>query len=383
MSGCIGGSEGGSTLQFGIMNPMEGPYSGLGSNQRQGYELGIQKINESDEFDFTIDATFENTKSEVSTARQKAQKLVQQDNKDYLSGCVSSAASLAINSFAQEQEILWVPGGGAIQITGSGCNEWSFRAETHSGQIARAFGPWIPKNIGTQGWIHYADYSYGKDINTSFTEQMKASDANVNIVGRSTSQLGATNFSSYISQIENSEAEFVVLGLAGGDLITFVKQAVDAGLKETVTITSPTMCMQAIRNALGEAANGTYGGVRYDPKIDTPANQDFVERYQEEYDGNPDAFARAGFDAIWMTAQGIQEADDTGPATVKDSLPGQEVSSVFGSNTYRECNNQATNPVWVGKNVPSDQGGSSSVELLSQKSGQEAVAPCSEVNCSL
>lgn len=385
LAGCLGAGGGGAggvdTVEYGVINPLAGPYAGLGENQRRGHKLGVKHVSESDEWDFTIEAVYEDSQSQTAVARRKAQKLVEQDGVSFMGGCVSSAASLALNSFAADNEIVFNPGGGAIQITGSGCSEWAFRAETHSGQIAKAFGPWIPKNLGTKGWIHYADYAYGQDIDASFTEEMKAADASVDIVGRTTSQLGAQNFSSFISEIKDSEAEFVLLGLAGGDLITFVKQAVNAGLKDQVDIASPTMCMQVIRGALGADAVDTYGGVRYYPTIDTPNNQTFLESYRAEYDADPDSFARAGYDSIVMTAQGIKEAGSDDPATVRETLAGVDGPSVYGPTAFRECDHQAPNPVWVGQNVAAD--GGAKVELLEKKTGEEATPACSEVTCEL
>lgn len=385
LAGCTGGGSGASgfdTVSYGILNPLAGPYAGLGENQRRGHQLGVKHVSESDEWDFTIDAVYEDSQSETAAARRKAQKLVEQDGVSFTAGCVSSAASLALNSFAAKNNILYNPGGGAIQITGSGCSEWAFRAGTHSGQIAKAFGPWIANNLGTKGWIHYADYAYGQDINTSFTNEMQAADDSVSIVGRTTSQLGAKNFSSFISEIKSSEAEFVLLGLAGGDLITFVKQAVNAGLKDQVNIASPTMCMQVIRRALGSDAVGTYGGVRYYPTINTPNNDQFLEAYRAEYDAEPDSFARQGYDAIVLTAQGIKEAGTDDPAAVRDTIAGVEGPSVYGPTAFRECDHQAPNPVWVGQNVAADSGGAA-VELLDKKSGEEATPACSETECDL
>ena len=44
------------TVTFGVLVPTSGPSAPLGKAQRRGAELGVQYVNESDEFDFEIDA---------------------------------------------------------------------------------------------------------------------------------------------------------------------------------------------------------------------------------------------------------------------------------------------------------------------------------------
>ncbi|WP_170977398.1 ABC transporter substrate-binding protein [Halorussus salinisoli] len=388
LAGCVGGAglgggQGIDTVTYGMLNPMTGPYGGLAEGQRQGAKLAVQHVNESDEFGFEMDAVYEDTEADASTGRQRAQKVVQQDGAQYIMGAISSSTALALNSFAESEEIIYNPGAAAMNITGAECNEWVFRAETHTAQIAEAVAPWTANNVGTKVWFHIADYAYGNSVRREWSSRMAEASDDFEEVGVSRSQLGSSNFGSYISQISNSDADVVVVGMTGGDLINFTAQAADQGLKDDVEIVSPTMTFQVVRNALGPAAYGTYGGVRYNAQVDTGDNHDFVSAYQQAYDSTPDSFARVAYDSIRMTAHGISEAGTNDPEEVKDVLAGLEVPSLFGPNQFRECDHQATNPVWAGENVEPDSGEAATVELREMIEGQDAIPSCDETNCDL
>ncbi|WP_276302272.1 ABC transporter substrate-binding protein [Halorussus lipolyticus] len=387
LAGCIGGAGVGTqsidTVNYGVLSPMTGPYGGLAEGQRNGAKLAVQHVNESDQFSFEISAVYEDTEADTATGRQVAQKAVQQDGAEYLMGAISSSTALALNSFAENEEVIYNPGAAAMNITGADCNEYVFRAETHTAQIAEAVAPWTANNLGTSVWFHIADYAYGQSVRREWKSRMQETSDDFTEVGVSRSQLGATNYGSYISQISNSDAELAILGMTGGDLINFVNQAANQGLKDDVTLVSPTMTFQVVRGALGPAAYGTYGGVRYVPKLDTGDNQRFVSAYQDAYDTTPDSFARVAYDSIRMTAHGIEEAGTSDPEEVKDTLAGLEVPSTFGPNRFRECDHQAMNPVWVGENVEPDSGGPANVSLQQKIEGENAIPPCDETECDL
>ena len=386
LAGCvsnIGGSGASGTVNYGVLSPISGAYSGLGPGQRRGAKLAIEQVNNSNEFEFTIDATYEDTATSEETGRQVAQKAVQQDNTSYLMGAISSSTAIAINDLAESEQVIYNPGAAAVPITGSECNEYVFRAETNTAQIAEAVSDYTVNNLGRKVWFHIADYAYGESVLNRVRSRMKEADANLQVVGTSKSQLGASNYDSFISDIANSDVEVAVLGMTGGDLINFVNQANSQGLKEQVNLMAPTMTFSVVRAALGPAAVGTYGGVRYLPDLKTGDNRQFVDAYREKHDSPPDNFARVAYQSIRMTAHGITEAGSTDPMEVKDSLTGLEMKTILGPNRFRNCDHQAENPTWMGELVAPKQGKTADVKLLEKVAGKDAILPCNETGCSL
>jgi len=382
------GSDGDAIeITYGVLSPMSGAFSSLGPGQRRGAQLGIRTVNESDDLNVRIEGAYEDTETGQEPALQAANRVVENDGADFLMGAISSSVAIGLNNFAQENEVIYNPGGAAVPITGSECNEYVFRAETNTAQVAEAVSAYTVNNLGTNVWFHIADYAYGESVLTRVRSRMEEANPDTNVVGVSRSELGADNYDSFISDIRSSDADVAVLGMTGGDLITFVNQANSAGLKSSVDLMSPTMSFQVVRRALGPAAYGTYGGVRYTAdtdELDNQGNVDFVEAYRSEHDDLPDNFARVGYQSVLMTARGVHEAGSSDPADVIDALAGLEMDTILGSNQFRACDHQAVNPTWMGElTEPSGGSGPADVNPISKVEGENAILPCEETGCEL
>ncbi|WP_426963330.1 ABC transporter substrate-binding protein [Haloparvum alkalitolerans] len=383
LAGCTGGSSGGdNTATIGILNPMSGAYSTLGPSQRAGAEYAVQQINESDEYSFEIDPVYYDTETNASAASQAAQQAIQEDGADYLVGAISSSAALGLNELAASEETVYFAGGAAVPITGEQCNQWVFRFETNTAQIAEAVSGYTVEEIGSNVWFHYADYAYGTSVYNRTSMRMEEASDEFTEVGESSSSLGSSNYESYITQIGNSDADVAVLGMTGGDLVTFVNQAADRGLTEDVALVAPTMAYKSTRAGTGPNSVGTYGGVRYDPSIDIGDNQAFVEGFQSEYDEVPGNYERTGYDSVRLIAKGMEQAGSTDPADARDALEGGSFTTVLGDITLRESDHQATNPTWIAELTEGD-GEMANVDILSKTEGENALRPASEFGCEM
>lgn len=378
-----GSGNGGGSIEsttVGVLSPMTGAYSSLGPAQREGAKLAIQRANE--KFDVELTAVYGDTETSVDAAQQEAQRVVQQEGAEYIVGAVSSSVALGLNEFAAAEKLVYYSGAAAVSVTGENCNEWVFRTNAHTAQIAEAISAYSVNNLGTNVWFHIADYAYGNSVYNRVSSRMQEANDSYQEIGVTRSQLGSTNYDSFISQISNSNADIAVLGMTGGDLINFVNQAADQGLTDQVDLVGPTMTFQSVRAATGANAVGTYGGVRYLPSIETDHNQEFVNNYQSEYESTPDVFARDSYDAIHMMAQTMQEIGDSEPEKVKDEMAGRPLSTVFGDVQFRPCDHQAENPTWMGKLVQDDSD-VAAVERVSKVEGPKTLPSCDEVGCNL
>jgi branched-chain amino acid transport system substrate-binding protein len=346
--------------------------------------MAVEFVNNSDEYDFEISASYDDTEATTGVAQDAARRLVQQEDADYLMGAISSSVALSLNPIAEEQEVIYNPGAAAIPITGSECNEYVFRCETNTAQIAEACAEWTLNNIGSNVWFHIADYAYGRSGLNEWSSRMEAADAEYNQVGVTRAELGASNFDPFISQIANSNADVVVVVSTGGDMVRFLTQADSQGLKDDVDIMTTTGSFQVVRQGTGASSYGVYSGTRYVADVETGDNLDFAGNFQDEHGAPPDNFARVAYDSIRMTANGIQEAGTTDPVEVKDTLAGLDQSpTLFGTNQFRACDHQAMNPVWVGQMVEPESGETADVDLIEQQAGEDVIPPCEDTGCSL
>jgi len=373
-------ASGPESVTFGVLVPTSGPSAPLGQAQQQGAKLGVQYVNESDEFDFEIEPVYEDTQTDSATGLQRARKVVEDDGAQYVVGALESSVALAVADYVGGQEAVYTSGAATIELTGENCNPNTFRTETNAAQQMAGLVDFAAEELGTKMWLHTTDDTYGNSALDQIKRRIDAQGLDIEIVGETMPDKGTSNYGPQISQISNSEAEVLALPDTGADLINFVRQAKSAGLTDEVDVIGTALFAQVSRQALGSAAVGTYSSTLYNHALETGDNRQFVAAYRDAYDGVPGSFARVGYDMVRMTARGIQAAGTSDPTQVRDALEGLEVTTALGTTRFRECDHQAVNPVWTGEIVAGEE--IPAVDLIQKVPGSDAVRPCEETGCS-
>jgi len=373
--------SGDADITLGALYPLTGPYGGLAQLMRQGNNLAVAQINENGGINGNeIEIVGEDTQADPQTGNQKARKLVEEDDADALFGAISSAVGAAVADYAAEVNVPYYPVVAADQVTGENCLRTTFRYTTRATQMATSGAPWAVDRFGTNFWIHNADYLWGNSVAEAWEREARNA-ADINVVGSTTSELGASDFSSYISEIAASDAEWVLTGLNGGDAVNFLKQAQSYGLKNNTTIVSPVNSFQFIRRAAGEAAVGTFASIRYFEGFDSEVNRQFVSDFTDMHGSAPDAFAHDGWTNVQMYALAAEQAGSTDTDAIIDAQPDIEFEAPMGSTRYRECDHQAIHPVSIGEIVEPTDYEWPSMDVLQTVSSEDAIQPCSEVGC--
>lgn len=396
LAGCVGdpdeagdGAENDvdfDTVPLGIIEPFTGDFAELAEERNQGEMLGIETINESPEYDFEFEFEEYDTQLDPEVGVQVANEAVTRFDAQFLTGAISSSVALAINEVASNNEVIYTPGAADISITGSNCNEYVFRFETSTAQIAEGLTQWMVEEDMTNLHYQVADYAYGQSVQEEIDRRMGQLTDDYSEVGLTAVDQGASDFDSALTQIQQNldEMDALVVGATGGHLVRFLAQAAERNLQNDIPVVTTTGSFFSVRAGAGPAAYNVFSGTRYTPSIETGDNQEFVQAYQDEYDELPDNFSRVGFESVRMIANGIQAAGSRDPTVVKDVLPGLMHDTIFGEVQFRECDQQATNPVWVSENVPpGGEEGPADVELLLDLDGEGAAPPCNATGCDL
>lgn len=378
-------------IRIGFLHPTSGGYSVLGEPQQAGAELAVEMLNAADGIDGRdVVGIHEDTASDPSTADQRAQRLIQSEDVDILTGTANSGASLAVQELAANNGIVYFNQSGADSVTRSNCNEYTFRYELRTGQEARSLARWAVENLGENIWFHHANYAYGNDFRTAWDEALDAYDLDYNVVGDTESELGTSDFATYITQMQNSDADFVALGLAGGDLVTFNQQAASYDLGSDVDIVTGTSDFMATRAGAPRGSLGQYSIVRYFEGKDTELNREFVQEYVDMHDGIPHNHAESQWTVVHqILGPAIEEAGSTAPDDLIPVLEGMQFDSPMGECELRACDHQMSREVEIAEVVDSQSfdwvpdNDVPSLDVFESTAADEAIADCDVSGCSL
>lgn len=378
-------------VRIGFIHPLSGGYSTLGEPQRKGGELAVEMLNANGGIDGKEVVGFhEDSAGDSTTAQQKAELLIDDRDVDVLTGEANSSAALAIQSVAADKGVVFGSQAGADPITKSQCNQYTFRYELRTGQVARATAPWAVQNLGSKVWFHVADYAYGNAFLSGWKDVL--SDYDYEEVNTTKSEVGANDFSSYITQIQNSDADFLALGMAGGDLVKFNQQASSYNLRESVDIVAGTNDFRSVRLGGGEGVVGTYSGVRYFEGMENELNREFVGSYMDMHDQIPANHAESQWTMVHeILAPAIEAAGSTASDDIVAELEGMEFNSPMGGGTLRACDHQAERDVPVARiSEPQDleilRGRGTeipSLDIQQTIGAADAIASCEDSGCSL
>src|ERR1700682_5909870 len=112
-------------VKIGLDNPLTGTYAAVGKNELTGCQLALEQINAKGgilgrQAELLVE---DSTSGDAGTAVQKARKLIERDNVNFLLGNINSALAVAIAQVSNEKGVFHiVPGGHTDPVTGKDCH---------------------------------------------------------------------------------------------------------------------------------------------------------------------------------------------------------------------------------------------------------------------
>jgi len=149
------------------------------------------------------------------------------------------------------------------------------------------------------------------------------------VVDEITYPSGTVDFRFVLDAMRGQQVEVVAMAASAlDDFITFRRQMVDAGLGDVWFGTSGAV--QEFQDALGTAAEGTFGLSAWEPSLPYPGAADFTRRYEERFGLTPSFHAAGAFGGCQLLALGIEAAGNLDDDAIRDALLTLETTTSFG-----------------------------------------------------
>jgi ABC-type branched-subunit amino acid transport system substrate-binding protein len=365
--GTFPAGQSGDSVFVGIDVPLTGTYASAGADEQKGIELAIEHLNNGDELvkaispkttkgvlgkTVTSGAADEAAKADVAV--QNATKFVQDNKASVLIGSVSSGTAVALNHFAQDQKVLYLPGiSGSNDTTGKDCTRYSFRSCFYAYSASAALAPVLIKELGGTRKAAYLtpDYTYGHTVFDSMTKFTEAGGWTT--VTNQLFPLGATDYSAYALNIANSGADTLVVIGFGNDGVNSIKQAKQFGLLDKMTLVVPYMSPYLAQQVGQDLIAGVYAGLDFywDMGDKYPLAKQFVDKFEAKYGYKPEWGAEAGYMQIALWADAVETAGTFYPPEVIKAYESEKkyADSLVGPVSWRAADHQLIRPVVVVK----------------------------------
>lgn len=314
-------------IKVGLITTLSGGGAGLGVDTRDGFNLAIKMAGVSD-----IEVITEDDGQKPELAVQIADKLIQENYVDILTGIVWSNLLMAVAPSTVAQDKFYISTNAApAALAGEKCHPLYFNAAYQNDNLHEAVGQYANEGFKKM-FIMAPNYPAGKDSLTGFKRYYKGE-----VASEIYTQVGQTDYAAEIAQIRASGADGVFAFLPGGMGIAFMKQYAQSGV-ETPIMGPGFSFSQDVLGAIGDAALGVKNSGQWARDLDNPANKAFVEAFQKEYNRLPSLYAVQAFDAAQLIISAQKKASVKDQEAFAAALREADIQSPRGK--FKFNNNQ-------------------------------------------
>lgn len=307
------------SVKIGFVTTLTTGAAAIGEDMKNSVELAVEHLG-GKAGDMDIEVIFEDDAFAPESGKQVTDKLVKQDDVDFVAGYIWSHVLLASRkSVLDADKFLISTNAGPSQIAGKLCDKNFFSTSWQNDQTPMAMGEVLNKMGVKSLYVMAPNYAAGKDMTAGVERTFKGE-----IVGKDLTKWGADaqlDFSAELAKAKASDADGLFVfypGAAGG---AFIKQYDQAGLKDTLPLysvfTVDAISLPKLQEAGLESVLGSQFTQEWDPTLDNEANKKFVEDYKEAYGHYPSYYGAQSYDAIMLIASAVEKV---GNLEDKDAL---------------------------------------------------------------
>ncbi|SFU16869.1 ABC transporter substrate-binding protein [Mesorhizobium sp. YR577] len=320
-------------IKIGFITTLTTPAAAIGNDMVDAVKLAVDHVGGTIA-GHPIELLFEDDGLKPELGRQKAEKLIRQDNVDVVAGFIWSNVLLAARkTVLNSGKLLISTNAGPSDLAGKLCNPNFFSLRGQNDMVPIALGKVMNERGIKRLYVMAPNYAAGTDM-AAGVERTFAGE----VVGRDFTKWGddpQLDFSAEFAKVAASGAD-ALFAFYPGRASAFARQFEQSGLAKKVKLysvyTMDQIALPQLQEAKVDAVLGT-GTVDYwSPDIDTEANKRFVADFKAKYGRIPSNYAAAAYDLIPYLKAAVEQAGGDISATdaVRAALVKADYDSVRG-----------------------------------------------------
>lgn len=393
----------GDTAFIGITVPLTGPYAPGGNDELRGYKLAIEHLNNGGGLVDKMSTLsgkgvlgkrlaykVGDSETKPNSAVQAATAFIRDHNAIMITGCISSSVAIALGKLGAREHVIYMGGGSASNdVTGKDCSRYGFRSQIcYAYPIGKALAPVLAKQMGKNRKAVYLvpDYTYGHTVFDSVSQFV--GEQGWQTAGKVLYPLGTSDFSSYLLNIANTDAEVFINIAYGNDAVNSIKQAKQFGILGKMKLVVPNISAFMAKSLGPEYVEGVYGAMDFWWSMaETVDNaKRFVDAFDKANGYKPRVGAEFGYTQMLAWADAVERAGTFYPPEVIKTLEaGHKIAMPCGEGYYRACDHQMVHPmpVVVGKGAAQMKGPEDFYDVVEIVSGEGILPSCDALGCKL
>ncbi|MDE2577339.1 MAG: urea ABC transporter substrate-binding protein [Hyphomicrobiales bacterium] len=286
---------------------------------------------------------------------EKARELIAKDKVAAVFGCWTSVSRKSVLPvFKELNNILFYP----VQYEGEESERNVFYTGAAPNQQAIPAVDYLMKEEKVQRWVLAGtDYVYPRTTNKILEAYLKSKGVKSEDIMINYTPFGHSDWQTIVADIKkfgSAGKKTAVVSTINGDAnVPFYKELGNQGVKATdIPVVAFSVGEEELAGIDTKPLVGHLAAWNYFMSIDTPANKDFIAKWQA-FTKNPKRVTNDPMEAHYigfnMWVQAVQKAGTTDPDKVIDALVGVKAPNLTGGVSEMLPNHHITKPVFIGE----------------------------------
>jgi branched-chain amino acid transport system substrate-binding protein len=288
-------------IKIGFITTLSGPAGVIGKHMKDSVELALDHLGHK-MGGVPVEVIFGDDQFKPDVGVQVAEEMLKKHQVDIMSGIIWSHVMMAVVPVVTGAgKVMVGTNAGASPLAGKSCHPQYFSTSWNNDQTPEAMGKFMQEQGIKDVYVLAPNYQAGKDMVAGFKRYYKG-----NIVEEIFTKPGQQDYQAEITQLraKNPKATFVFY--PGGMGIQFVKQYVQAGLRERIPLYSVFTVDETTLPALKESALGQYETKFWSPDMDVPVSRRFVADFERKYGYTPSFYGAQSYDGIMLIDSAVR-----------------------------------------------------------------------------
>jgi urea transport system substrate-binding protein len=340
-------------IRVGVISPLTGAWTVYGRAHSAGFQMAVDEINEKGGvLGRPLEVVLADSKTEPRIVVEQANRLIRQEQVDFLAGTFSSAERNAAGpvvtagnkvllypTFYEGQEKEYYPGV---------CNQNIFMFGPEPTQQVWPHMDYMMSEFGKKFFMIGSDYAWPQV--TNLVTKRKLDELGGEVVGEIYIPFNTPQYESALRDIRQSGANIIFHTLTGSDTVNFRRQYAAAGMKDDFIFWTVDD-EEVVTSGLGpEVSAGAYVSFDYFMTIAHPNNKAFLERFRAKFgkDALMNTVGVAMYNAAHMAAKAIEQAGEASTEALREGLRGLTFDNApQGPVRMREIDHQMVLPSYL------------------------------------
>ena len=297
-------------IKIGFISTFSGPQGVIGKHMKDSVELALDHLGHK-MGGVPVEVIYGDDQVKPDVGVQVAEEMLKKHQVDIVAGVIwSNVMPAVVPVVTGAGKVMVGTNAGASPLAGKACDPMYFSTSWNNDQTPEAMGKYMQEQGINDVYVMAPNYQGGKDMVTGFKRYYKG-----RIVEEIYTKLGQQDYQAEITQMRSKNPKAAFVFYPGGMGIQFVKQYVQAGLRERIPLYSVFTVDETSLPALKESAIGQWEAKFWSPDLDVPASKRYVADFRKKYGYTPAFYGAQSYDGIML----IDSAVRANNGSLKDS----------------------------------------------------------------